>query len=173
MYCVIIGTRVNYNAGGMCYDLFTCESKEKALKKLKDYHKDFCEGSLTCVNCNNDDEELVIDNKPWSPCKILCDECKINPNEVNQKCDKCVYCDDCENCTIYKCDGECERECYKCDYNGTLSNCVIGDRKCTKKSYYMSRGKCSYDDCKGNHEGNVKVEIYLLDKEMESWRNHC
>lgn len=175
MYCAIVGTRVNYNAGGMCYDFFSCESKESALKKFHDYHKSFCDGYLTCINCNYYDADIVNDNKPWSPCKIPCDECKIDTTKVNQKCDKCKYCEDCEDCTVYKCDDECEKICYKCDYNGTLMDGEFGDRKCTKNDYYVGKWKCSYAECHGNHDndGNVKVQIFYLNKEIESWRNCC
>lgn len=175
MYCTIIGTRVNHNAGGMCYDLFTCESKENALKKLNEYHKSFCEGYLTCINCNFDDKELVIDNLHWSPCKTLCDVCKNDPNKVNEMCNECTYCDNCENCTVYKCNNECEKVCYKCEYNGTLANFIIGDTKCTKNSYYCSKNKCSYEKCTEDHylDDRVKVQIYYLDKELECWRNNC
>lgn len=175
MYCVIIGTRVNYNAGGMCYDFFSCASEESALAKLSSYHKEFCSGTLTCIHCNYNDQELVNDNKPWSLCKVLCDECKINSDIVNDKCKKCTYCDDCDECTIYKCNDQCEKICYKCDYDGTLSDCEIGEMKCTKNSYYTKNHKCSYSECVGGHyrEDNTKVNIYYLDKEMESWRNCC
>lgn len=174
MYSVIIATRTNFRDSGMCYDFFSCESHTNTLNKLKEYHDKMCEGKhyRECNNCNFHDE---ID-KIYSPCRIFCDKCKINNGCNNQtkykECQNCDYCNYCDNCTIYKCKKECFLQCYFCGFNdNTLyTDTWINNSKCCKNFK-----KCDCSSTKKNNpfenEIAIRIRIYLLNCEIDSWKN--
>lgn len=173
MYCLILATRTNFNAGGLCYDLFVCESHESALKKLESYHKDFCGGEVECKNCNKGNQY----NKPYSSCRILCKSCNDEKKEY-EECDNCTYCNNCEECVFEECENGCTNlECYKCFYNGTLKNFYTGEDKCCKQSdsYNFKNNVCEFCNKKNWCHGEylIKVKIYYLSNESEHWRVHC